>query len=300
MQLFVRERGDGFPLLLINGIGASAELWRAAEDRLSARSRTIVFDAPGTGRSSTPSLPLTMADLAAIAARVLDELGYEQVDVIGFSFGGCVAQELVRAHPERVRRLALVSTMCGWGAVPGEPAALALVATPLRYLSRTLYESTDWLLVDPDRRISRRLKERRLRYPPSVVGYTYQLWAGMAWSSLPWVHRLQVPTLVVGGELDRLAPVANAMQLAALIPQSRLHVFAKDGHLLLFDRDSAVHELLADFFASPTLDESQAWTSGTSVDDTAARDALRKAPGAEPFRALSSAFRWLVDSGRAA
>ena len=80
-------------------------------------------------------VPLRMPGLARQAAHLLDALGHPHADVLGVSFGGAVAQELTLAHQHRLRRLVLVSTMCGLGGVPGNPLALSLLATPLRYYS---------------------------------------------------------------------------------------------------------------------------------------------------------------------
>ena len=121
LKLFVREQGEGYPLVLINGIGANSEMWGSAERILAASSRTIVFDSPGTGRSETPLLPRSIPALARIIGALLDELGHERVDLLGFSFGGAVAQQLAKDAPDRIRRLALVSTFCGWGATAGDP-----------------------------------------------------------------------------------------------------------------------------------------------------------------------------------
>jgi pimeloyl-ACP methyl ester carboxylesterase len=84
-----------------------------------------------------------MRYFARVAAELLAHLGYEQADVIGFSFGGMVAQELARNYPERVRRLVLVATCCGWGGVPGGPAALAAIAAiAYRYYSPSYFSSS--------------------------------------------------------------------------------------------------------------------------------------------------------------
>ena len=76
------------------------------------------------------------------AAHVLDALGHPDADVLGVSFGGAVAQQLTLAHQHRIRRLVLASTMCGLGGVPGNPLALSLLATPLRYYSPTFMRLT--------------------------------------------------------------------------------------------------------------------------------------------------------------
>lgn len=231
LRLFVRERGEGHPLLLINGLGADASMWDAAEEVLSRGSRTIVFDSPGTGRSQIPLLPLPIPALARVASRLLDRLGHEQVDVLGYSFGGSVAQQLAHAEPERIRRLALVSTWCGWGGDPGSPAAVA----------RAL---------------------RKLTSHGNPLGCSYQLWSLATWSSLPWLDQVSTPTLVVSGGADDLVPPENAVRLARRLPNSRLHLLPGGGHLVMFGGESTGARLPADFFSSTSLDDSIAWTTG--------------------------------------
>ena len=298
IELFVRERGDGPALLLINGIGGNADMWGALEERLAAASTTIVFDTPGAGRSSTPRWPLSISEFARIAGTLLDELRHAEVDVLGFSFGGLVAQELARQQPERVRRLALVGTACGWGSKPGTIASLALISMPVRYHSRTIYERTNRLLSPADQGLVDRLPHltaARLRYPPPLLGYGYQLAAGMFWSSLTWLHTVRAPTLVLAGALDHLIPPVNGMQLARLLPQARLHILEDEGHLFVLDPESPSHALLQDFFAAAELGDSAAWSTGRTVDDDdEVEDAFRDSIGSKPHGVLSDAYRRYV------
>src|SRR5688500_5884184 len=106
--------GDGQPLLLLTGLGGNTDMWAPFRSELTAR-RTICFDAPGTGRSSVPTQPVTVASMADLVTAVLDDRGVTSSDVIGFSYGGFVAQQLAFAHPARVRRLVLAGTTCGLG-----------------------------------------------------------------------------------------------------------------------------------------------------------------------------------------
>jgi pimeloyl-ACP methyl ester carboxylesterase len=298
IDLFVRERGDGLPLLMLNGLGSNVDTWGHAEDRLSGVARTIAFDAPGSGRSSTPRWPLSVAMLARSAADVLDELGCERVDLLGFSLGGLIAQQLAHDNPARVRRMALVGTGCGWGSIPGDPAALTLLSMPLRYHSRVLYDRTSCLLSQADRELLGRVdgvSKSRLDHPPSLVGYTAQLWAGATWSSLSWLHSVQVPVLIVHGDGDQLVPAANAVQLARLLPESRLHILSGEGHLLVVDPDGGAIPLLEEFFTAPNVETSRAWSTGRIVDDDGAVEtAFELARGAQPYRAMSNAYRWFV------
>ncbi len=301
LELFVRERGEGHPLLMINGLGGNVEMWGPAEAALASGSRLIMFDGPGMGRSGTPFLPLNMPALARVVTSVLDDLGYDRVDLLGYSMGGAIAQQVAKDWPDRVRRLALVSTACGWGSVPGALSALSVIAMPMRYYSRWIYAYTNRLMGESELPNADLLAqaEARLRYPPSLLGYTYLVWAGATWSSLPWLASVECPTLVVSGTEDRLVPVANSVQLAGLLPNSRLQLVPGEAHFLLFGESDA-HALIADFFASESVEVSTTWASGAVVNDAEMRTAMREADGGQPVKVLSDAFRWFVDIAGAA
>jgi pimeloyl-ACP methyl ester carboxylesterase len=250
-RVHVRESGQGDPLLLINGIGAHVGMWSAVE-RALPDVRLIAFDAPGAGRSPTPVVPLSFEALADLTESLLDQLGYGPVDVLGYSFGGLVAQFLARQSPARVRRLILAATAPGWGGVPGSVWTLSQMSTPLRYYWRPYYESVIGRLMGgrarTDGEFVRRHGDIRQRHPPNPVGYLWQLWAMFGSSgTLPWLGELGQPTLVVAGDDDPVMPVANAMLLARAIPGARLLVARGEGHLLLMDDDSAALPAIREF-----------------------------------------------------
>jgi poly(3-hydroxyoctanoate) depolymerase len=295
MRLFVREWGEGAPVLLINGLGANVDMWGPAQEQLARTARTIAFDAPGMGRSRTSPVVLPHPALAAMICRLLDALEVDWCDVVGYSFGGTVAQQLARQAPDRVRRVALVGTSCGWGSVPATARAMALISTPLRYYSRQVLEQTNHLLdsesSDRESETWRSQAEARLRYPPSLTGYSQQLIAGATWSSLHWVSTLRAPTLVLAGGQDQIVPPAQGALLSHLLFDSRLHLVPDEGHLMLFDPDSQAHDLLADFFSTPSLNDSEAWLSGDVVDEEQLQEALRASDGLQPIKAMSAVYR---------
>ena len=90
-----------------------------------------------------------------------------------------------------------------------------------------------------------------MRRPPDLLGYAFQLYAVSGWSSLPWLHRLRQPTLVVAGEQDPSVPLGNARRLAGRIPNARLHVVKGGGHLFLLDEPENVAPTILDFLAAP-------------------------------------------------
>ena len=295
VRLHVRESGEGRPLLLINGIGAHLEMWASLE-RAMPGSRVIAFDAPGTGRSSSPLFPLGLESLARLTEQLLDRLGCGEVDVLGYSFGGLVAQFLARRAPGRIRRLVLAATTPGWGGVPGSPWTLAQMSTPLRYYWRPYYESVIGTLMggrarnDPD--FVRRHGDARLRHPPTPYGYLSQL-AALAGSpgSLRWLSGVTPETLVITGDDDPVMPLPNAYLLAHYLPNARLVVVAGEGHLLLMDRDSAALPFIDDFIGASPVTASAAWREGTDVDEELLERVLAGAPvGWDNPAALLSAF----------
>jgi pimeloyl-ACP methyl ester carboxylesterase len=289
LRLFVRESGGGYPLLLINGAGANVETWGPSQERLAAVARTITFDAPGTGRSRTSPVVLTHPLYAKIICRLLDYLGVERCDVLGYSLGGTIAQQLARTAPDRVRRVALVGASCGWGAVP--PGGRAMIAHYSRFMFDYATDLLDGVARDRDSETLSSQADPRRGHRPTITGCAQQCLTGALWSSLHWISTLRAPTLVIAGERDRLVPSANALLLARHLPCARCHVLPGEGHMMLLDPDSSVHSLLVDFFSSPALNDSAAWTDGLVVDDHHLRGALRNAAGVQPIRTMNSIYR---------
>jgi poly(3-hydroxyoctanoate) depolymerase len=295
LRIHVREVGEGRPVLLINGLGAHAAMWQPVEEVLAGL-RLIEFDAPGTGASRSTLLPVPIPALARLAVRVLDELGVERADVLGYSMGGVVAQLLAAQAPERVRRLVLVATTPGMGGVPGDPYAMTAVATPLRYWSRTYYARTIGGMVGGRARTdSEWVAEHgrlRRRSPPSAWGYAGQLFSLGTWTSLPLLHRVRHPALVVTGDDDPLVPPANSYLLARRLPDARLLVAAGEGHLLLMDPDSTALEAIRGFLTAERLEDAAAWRDGAVVDDAAVRAALADARSpVQPLEAIGRVMR---------
>ena len=241
------------PLLLINGIGASLDLLQPFVDALEPAVEVIRFDVPGVGGSPLPRIPYRFTGLCRMISRMLSELGYASVDVLGISWGGGVAQHFATFQRSRCRRLVLVSTGTGSLMVPASPAILARMVTPRRYLDRrylarvapTLYGGT--ARAEPERVAAAMHSHLRVGSPR---GYLYQLTAGLAWTSLPFLPLLRQQTLIMSGDDDPIIPLANAHLMHRLIPNSRLHVY-HGGHLGLLTEAAELAPVVGGFLAAP-------------------------------------------------
>ena len=237
-QIHVSDAGVGDPLLLVSGLGCDADMWAPFVQEFAGR-RIIRFDAPGTGRSSSPLFPVSIAALAELAAAVLDLYAITSADVVGFSYGGAVAQQFAYDHPDRIRRLVLAATTCGLGSVPGSLQAMAAFANTLRFYSPAYFDRVAPVLYggttgrDANARGNEIIKYATS--PASSYGYAMQLLGAAGWTSLPFLDRIRHETLVINGDDDPLVPVANAQMLAQRIPRAKLEIVEQAGHLFLWD-----------------------------------------------------------------
>ena len=250
---------EKLPLLLLNGIGANLELLQPFVDALGDEIQTIRVDLPGTGASPAPTIPYRPSGLAKLQAKLLDELGYPVVDVLGISLGGAIAQQFAHQYPHRCRRLILVSTATGAIMVPGTPSVLLKMLTPRRY-SNPAYMAS----------IASELYGGRIRADPGLIkghagamrtggslGYYWQLLGITGWTSIHWLHRLRQPTLILSGTDDPIVPPINARIMARLIPNAQLHVF-DDGHLGLLTSADTLAPLIREFLTSQDGSTTQA------------------------------------------
>jgi len=243
----------GPPLVLCNGIGASLDLLQPFVDEIDSRISVVRFDVPGVGGSPMPKVPYRFAMLGCLVGRLLHELGYDQFDVLGISWGGGLAQQLAFQHPRRCRRLVLVSTGTGMLMVPAHPSVLAKMITPRRYRDPAYAEAIAPQLYGGQMR-PRPDEARHVLYEQERLGpragYYLQLLAGVGWTSLPALPLIRQPTLILAGNDDPLIPLVNARIMHALLPNASLHVF-DDGHLGLLTSADELGPLVSRFLASP-------------------------------------------------
>jgi poly(3-hydroxyalkanoate) depolymerase len=255
--------GDGTrtPLLLMNGIGVNLEVLQPFVDALAPAIEVIRFDVPGTGGSPAPRIPYRFSALARLVTKMLDQLGYQQVDVLGVSWGGALAQQFAFQYPTRCRRLILVSTGTGALMVPGRPSVLAKIATPRRYQDPAYMAQIAGEIYGGKASTQPRLAHdfAHTARLGSALGFFYQLLGAVGWTSIPWLRKLRQPTLILHGDEDPLVPLVNAKIMHRLIPHSKLYIF-HDGHLGLATSAPELAQVVEQFLTAPV-------SSSTGSDD---------------------------------
>jgi poly(3-hydroxyoctanoate) depolymerase len=248
----VSVTGAGPPLLMINGLGANIELWNPLTPMLPRR-QLIRFDTPGSGLSTVPDRGYRMRDLADVVAAMLDCLDLPSVDVLGYSLGGAIAQELAHRHPQRLRRLILAGAIPGVGAIQSPRKVIEffdprMAVTGSEDRMRKLARLAGGR-AGADPAILAAYEENRLRHPPTLPGYRFQLRAAIGWSSVTWLSTLTAPTLVLAAGRDPIVPLVNSRIFTRLIPDCRRYVVADGGHLFMVDQPEDVAPVIEAFLS---------------------------------------------------
>jgi pimeloyl-ACP methyl ester carboxylesterase len=250
-ELHYLRAGEGEPLLLIQGMSATHLAWgRPLLDQLERSFEVIVFDNRGMGLSGQAELPFAIADLAADTAGLLDALELESTHVVGMSMGGMIAQELSLAHPERIRTLTIGASYCGGpNGTLMAPEDLQMLGTAFASGDRDQVFRAMWEInLSPD------FREDDSRYaafaemasalssPQPVI--MQQMQACARHDTHERLGQIDLPTLVIHGDVDRLLGYTNGRQIAAAIPGARLETLEGVGHMFWWEQPQRTAELI--------------------------------------------------------
>ena len=251
----VREMGPGrgVPLLLVHGLaGASLTEWYQVAPKLAVDRRIIMVDHRGHGLSAQGDLRFDVEDDADDLAGVLDALGVGQVDVVGYSMGGVIAQALALRHPGRVRKLVLIGTFATHSR--GYRWARLIGAVLTRGWERisgfgTAEVRSGYLItrraIDP-RHARWMWRESMRRDVESGAQATFAL---LRFDSRDWVGRLDVETMVIVPTRDFLVPPRWQYELASAIPGAHLVEIDGAGHEVVWTHPDRVADELRTFLA---------------------------------------------------
>lgn len=258
LNLYYERAGSGPRLLFISGTGGDLRVQpNVFASPLARAFDLLAYDQRGLGQSDKPDVRYTMADYADDAAGLMDRLGWEDALVVGVSFGGMVAQELVLRHPERVKRLVLACTSPGGAGgasfpfheiehLTGEARARHLI--PISDVRRDAV----WATANPEEYrviLAMTAAAPFADEPGRAAGAHRQLEARADHDTWARLSDINCPVLIAAGRHDGIALPATQEKLAARIPGAELAWF-EGGHMFMI-QDRAAYPAIIAFLTKP-------------------------------------------------
>lgn len=249
LEIAYERVGAGPPLVLVHGAGQDGRTWQPQLAALADEFTVVAWDEPGAGRSSAVPADFGLADYAHCLAGLIEALDLAAVHVAGLSWGGTVALELYRHHPERVATLILADTYAGWkGSLPKEEVR-ARVAGVRKMLAASADEfdpSLPGLFAgDPPAEFVPLLEEIAADVRRESLAAQLLVMAEADQRDL--LPRIAVPTLLIWGALDARSPLSVARQLEQAIPDTRLRVLPGCGHVSNLERPAQFNDAVREF-----------------------------------------------------
>ena len=241
VEFAYRELGrrGGVPVVFLTHLAAVLDNWDPrVVDGIAASRHVITFGNRGVGASSGTT-PTTIEAMAADAVTFIRALGYERVDLLGFSMGGMIAQVIAETDPQLVRRMVLAGTGPAGGVGINKVTRISYLDIARGLLTRQDPKVFLFFTRTPNGRLRAkefiaRLGERTTDRDKkvSVATFRKQLKAIHRWGArTPQdLEKIQIPTLVANGENDRMVPTSNTVDLDRRLPNSELVIYPDAGH----------------------------------------------------------------------
>jgi 3-oxoadipate enol-lactonase len=250
-ELHYERRGEGEPLLLIQGMSGTHVSWgEPFRAPLEREFDVVAFDNRGIGLSAPIDGPFTIAEMAEDTAGLLDVLGIESAHVVGISMGGMIAQELALAYPERLRSLTLGCTYCGGPGsrlMPRENAEKLLAGLASGSREKAIRASWEVNLspafcAEESRYAA--FHEMATKVPAARQTIELQVQAIFGHDTHERLGDVAVPTLIVHGTLDGVLPFPNGELIASLMPRARFEPLEAIGHMFWWEKPEVSADLV--------------------------------------------------------
>jgi pimeloyl-ACP methyl ester carboxylesterase len=273
IEIAYKMVGKGEPILLISGGSADKNAWDPSFiSDLSSNHTVIIFDNRGVGNTTIGSQPYTIEQLANDTAGLLDALKIQNANVLGYSLGSWIAEQLTITYPEKVSRLILVGSSCGGkDLIPKPPEFLRLQSEIVDKISNNVSISREenialanaslgegWIRLHPES-LEDITEGQGFFAGISPEAQEGQANIGLRWEATNWngvcdeLAKLAKPTLVITGTDDNYYnPHQNALVIAGKIPGAWLVQIANAGHAVMDQYPDEINKVLQTFLSTTT------------------------------------------------
>ena len=253
--MYYEIHGDGYPFLLIRGL--SSDVYRWPSDfvkEISHFYRVILFDNRGAGRTDKPDIEYSIKMMAADTNGLMKLLGIERANILGFSMGGAIAQEIAINYPESVEKLILCGASCGrTKSISASEEVISVLTSNREGLTSEEALRETLPILFPENFIKNnedRIKEfvkRATQAPIPPHSYRRQLAAAFAFDSYDRLKNINTPTLAISGKEDILVPPQNSEILVENIKGAKIRLIENIGHDMFSQEPLLVAKIILEF-----------------------------------------------------
>jgi pimeloyl-ACP methyl ester carboxylesterase len=249
LEIAYERVGEGPPLVLVHGAVVDSRMWRPQLAALSDEFTVVAWDEPGAGRSSDVPADFGLEDYGNCLAALIGALDLGPAHVAGLSWGGTVAQELYRRHPELVATLLLVDTYAGWkGSLPAEEVRARVEGVrQMLAAAEHLFDPTlpGLFAGDPPAEVVPLMEAMAADVRPDSMRTALLVMSEVDQRDL--LPRIAVPTLLIWGELDERSPLSVARQFEDAVPDAKLVVIPGAGHVSNLEEPEQFNDAVREF-----------------------------------------------------
>lgn len=251
---YYEEAGSGDPIVLLTGLGSDLQSWALTAPALSKQLRVITADNRGSGRTSAPDRPYTIAQMAGDVVALLDRLEIAKAHVLGFSMGGYIAQEIAISYPGRVEKLVLMNTAAS---IDGYARSIvhSLVdirrsnmsrEQQVRNMAHLLYSPE---LLDDETRFEKSIQNSLANpYAQQDHAFIRQAQAVLGFDAASRLSKVKAPTLVLTSTDDVFVPARNGQKIAKGISGATLKALP-GGHVGFIEYPGEYNAAILEFLS---------------------------------------------------
>lgn len=239
------KENETVPLVFLHGVGSDKSVWDFQVKELSRNRRVVALDYAGYGESDLPQKDLTRAEIAAYVFGALDALEIEKAHVCGLSMGGVITLEMFAQNPNRIASLILCNTFAK------HPNGAEILNRSVNFIEnnsmRELAEQRVEFLLAPE--TSNDIRRTVVETMARIDKKSYRWASDAVWTAdyLELLPKINVPTLVIGGDLDQPTPPDLSRELAFNIKGAKMVIIQNAAHLSNLDQPRIFNELIKTF-----------------------------------------------------
>lgn len=253
IHIYYEQHGEGPDLVLIGGLSSDHQVWKSTLRLLSKYFRVLIFDNRGAGRSDTPDYPYTTEMMAQDTLQLMAILNIKRAHVLGHSMGGRIAQKMALIAPENIHKCVIACSPARSNHVSSMIFAMREKLQNLGMSNEILAEYVMPFLFGEDFLKNQMLIKGFIQwtlqneFPQSAIGYKQQLHAVKNHDAHDQFIHTEIPTLIIAGHEDILAPIASLEKLSTCLKNSTFISIPHCAHMPHVEKSREFVEIVLKF-----------------------------------------------------